>query len=374
MKEILSIDPPIAYTCASSWGSQIALTGDFKPETRYTVILAAAPAGANASRYPRPARLAAFVGDRGRGIWFDNDEGYLSTKGNRTLLAHTMNVGQVHVSVTRVYDDNLVAWRNADSRRSWSSINSFSRPLAERTIHLPAQKNVQHDVPIAIDELLPAGEARDGVYQVSVETNAQATDADNDSAGENERYGASASSLITLSDIGLTAKRTRTAIMVWAVSLRSAEPMAGVRARVYSDKNQLLGEATTGTDGIATVQPVQPASGESAEVVLADQLPPVKVEPLGPATPTAQLAAREPTSLTWLDLRRSSWELGGSDTGGRAYLRGGYEAFVYTDRGVYRPGEIVYLRDRPRTRRRGADRRVPRAVAIPPAGSSQLDQ
>ena len=36
-----------------------------------------------------------------------------------------------------------------------------------------------------------------------------------------------ASSMVTLSDIGLTAKQGRTAVTVWATSLRTAEPLAG---------------------------------------------------------------------------------------------------------------------------------------------------
>jgi uncharacterized protein YfaS (alpha-2-macroglobulin family) len=347
-KQVISVDPPVAFTCSSNFDSQIVLTGEFKPETRYTVTLAAGPAGVDAARYPRPGRLTAFVGDHERGVWFDNDEGYLSSKGNRTLVAHAMNVDEVHLSITRVYDDNLVAWRNAASGRRWTDVNAFARPLVERTIHLPNQKNVQHDLPIELDDLLPASPDRDGVYRVAVEMSRQNTGAEDDSDDDDEFGGSRASSLVTLSDIGLTAKRTRDGIVVWAASLRSAEPMAGVRARVYSDKNQLLGEATTDAEGIATISGVHPAKGETAAVVLADQIPAVGIEPLGPAMPTTEPSAtagpRAATGLTWLDLRRSSWDLGDADTGGRAYLRSGYEAFVYTDRGVYRPGETVHLR------------------------------
>jgi len=345
VKEILSIDPPIPFTCSSWNASSIVLHGDFQPETRYLVRLASGPKGADVARYPRPATLAVFVGDRGRGVWFDNDEGYLSAKGNRTLIAHTMNTEEVRLSVTRVYDDNLVAWRNAQGRGRAGNIDDFAKPLIERTIHLPAKKNVQHDVTISLDDLLPTGAERDGVYRICVQMNRPGTGSD-DEANDNgdTGWGSSASSLITLSDIGLTAKRTRDGMMVWAVSLRTAEPLAGVRARLYSEKNQLLGEATTDADGTATIEGVHPASGESPAVLLASQLPPMKIEPLGPETPTTKPSEAASSGLTWLDLRRSQWELGESDTSGGSYLRGGYEAFVYEDRGVYRPGETVHLR------------------------------
>src|SRR5205814_2353267 len=61
---------------------------------------------------------------------------------------------------------------------------------------------------------------------------------------------------------------------------------------------------------------------------------------------------------TWLDLSSTRWELGDTDTSGRPYLRSGYEAFVYTDRGVYRPGETVHLR----AIVRGPDQLAPRTT------------
>ncbi len=91
--------------------------------------------------------------------------------------------------------------------------------------------------------------------------------------------------------------------------------------RAYTDKNQLLGTATTGPDGLARLADFHPAPGETAAVVLAD-------------------ATGE---LTWLDLRRTAWDLADLDTSGRPYARAGLTAFVYADRGVYRPGETVHL-------------------------------
>ena len=57
-----------------------------------------------------------------------------------------MNVDALRVSVTRVYDNNLVEWRNAGRSYSWASIDDYGKPLAEKTIPLPREKNVQHDV------------------------------------------------------------------------------------------------------------------------------------------------------------------------------------------------------------------------------------
>ena len=143
---------------------------------------------------------------------------------------------------------------------------------------------------------------------------------------------------VTLSDIGLTAKQGRTAVTIWATSLRTAEPLAGVRVRLFSNKNQRLGQATTGADGLATIPIAPRAEGEEPSVILADR-------------PNAAFAkshrdcvASSGRDLTWLDLRSGKINFGETDTSGDAYLRNGHEAFIYTDRGVYRPGETIHLR------------------------------
>src|SRR5206468_9329069 len=114
-------------------------------------------------------------------------------------------------------------------------------------------------------------------------------------------------------------------VLVWAVSLARATPLEGVRVRVFSEKNQPLGDGITDGDGLARIELVSSASSEKPAVVVAE-------------------SASADMPLTWLDLRNTSWNLAGSDVGGRAYLRDGYEAFVYSDRGVYRPGETAHLR------------------------------
>ncbi|HTW95858.1 MAG TPA: MG2 domain-containing protein [Tepidisphaeraceae bacterium] len=332
LKQVLSISPAIPFTLQCD-DDEVEIDGQFRADTRYTVQIAAAPAGSDAAKYPLAGHLSAFVPDRQSGVWFDADQGYLSTGGNRAVVVHAVNIPAIRVSVTRVYDDNLVAWRNYGSKYDWDDLGNFSLPVAERTIHLPSQKNIPQNVRLALDDLLPASARRDGVYRISV-TPANESDDDDDDA---------ASAVVTLSDIGLTAKQTRDGVVAWAVSLRHATPMANVRIRVYSDKSQLLGQGITDGDGLAHIQNIHPNKDETVAVILADRLPAAGPVVLGPPSPAAKTAVA-PSDLTWLDVRNTAWEMGDSDTGGRAYLRKGYEAYVYTERGVYRPGETVHLR------------------------------
>src|SRR5207248_2473919 len=143
--------------------------------------------------------------------------------GNRTLMAHAVNEHDLRVTVTRVYDNNLVAWRNSANRYNWQNSDPYSRPVATRDIKLAADKNKQQDVRLSLDELLPADAPRDGVYHLALGAASTASD-DSEDAGyggyHHGRYGRPVTSaMVTLSDIGLTAKRGRTFVSVWATSL-----------------------------------------------------------------------------------------------------------------------------------------------------------
>jgi uncharacterized protein YfaS (alpha-2-macroglobulin family) len=332
LKPLFSVEPAVPFTVSSGYEG-VELRGAFQPATRYAIRIAKAPAGVPNKSCPRADTLSAYVPDHAPSLWFEHEEGYLGSAGNRSLLAHAINVSNARVTLTRIYDNNLVNWRNIRA-----GADSYDRSISSRDIKLPALKNKTQDVQLSLDDLLPADAPRDGVYLVGLESTATVTTG-NDDESDYRGYGRrQASSLVTLSDIGLTAKQGRTAVTVWATSLRTAEPLANVRIRLYSDKNQFLGQTTTGENGLAAISPGALAKGESASVIVADR----------PAADSSAIPFRGQPSfardLTWLDLRTGRVNFGDSDTSGAAYLRAGHEAFIYTDRGVYRPGETVHLR------------------------------
>lgn len=383
LRDLISTEPPVPVTITSDYDGA-TLHGAFEPGVRYAIKIAKAPVGSIGKRLPRPATLSVLVPDRSPGIWFEHEEGYLSAAGNREVLAHAVNYSDLRVRVTRVYDNNLVVWRTGERQRRATGPQSFGRPIATRDYHLPGEKNKTRDLRLSLDDLLPADRLNDGVYQIELRALRPGTKAthrleaeENDGAG----YEAQAATLVTLSDIGLSAKTAKEGVTVWATSLRTARPLSAVRVRLYSNKNQLLGEARTDAEGLAKVAGFTPAPGEQPAVVIADILGEPVSDPSSPlpalresgksgkeagdeiVRPLAP-AGREndalPRGLTWLDLTTSALSTSDLDLGGRAYLRQGFEALVYTDRGIYRPGETVHLR----AIIRGVDQTVPPAFPV----------
>ncbi len=336
LRPLISIEPKIPFQLESGY-RDVRLVGKFQPATRYAVTIAKSPAGSDPAKYPRGDTLSVFIPDCSPSLWFEHDEGYLGSRGNRALLAHAVNVTDLRVSITRVYDNNLVAWRNANikfGQTTESLAQDLGKPIASKKIHLAGKKNLTQDVTISLDDLLPADAGRDGAYRIDLaaEDAKQAASDQDDQIDDDERASNVASAMVTLSDLGICAKRTRDGISAWVVSLANAKPLTGVRIRAFSDKNQLLGVATTDENGLATIAGMNPAAGEDVEVLVADR------------TRDNHDVDQATGDLTWLDLRSSQLTFSDAETTGRAYLREGHEAFVYTERGVYRPGETVHLR------------------------------
>ena len=347
LRQVLSVEPAVKFNLAMD-DEGVALSGPFQPGNRYAVKIAKAAIGSDRKKFPRPDVLSAFVPDRSPQVWFEHAEGYLGSQGNRTLLAHAVNVGGFKVTVTRLYDNNLVAWRNTNNSHRWEDPNPLAVPVATKSIVLANVKNKLQDVRLSLDEVLPPDAPRDGVYRIGLSTDTEMAThwhrrhRGNISPDEDDSNNESASTIVTLSDIGLTAKQTRDGVHVWAVSLSTAKPMADVRIRAYSNKNQPLGEAKTDKDGLAVFAGIHAAPGEHAAVLLAE-IAESGSRLAWEAQQAADIALPQ-RGLTWLDLNGSEINFAGFDVAGKPYLHGGYEAFIYTDRGVYRPGETAHLR------------------------------
>ncbi len=125
-------------------------------------------------------------------------------------------------------------------------------------------------------------------------------------------------------DIGLTSFTGGDGLNVFARSLQTAQPMAGVEVVVLSRGNEPLGKAITAADGRASF-PAGLLKGRGAAE---------------PVAIMAQDAARKDFSR--LELTKAAFDLSDRGVDGRAQP-GPVDAFLYTERGVYRPGETVQL-------------------------------
>jgi alpha-2-macroglobulin len=125
-------------------------------------------------------------------------------------------------------------------------------------------------------------------------------------------------------DVALTTFTGRDGLNVFARSLQSAAPLAGLEIVLLSRGNEPLGKAVTAADGRAT-------------------FPPELLKGRGGAEPIAVMALDGgKQEFSRIELTKAAFDLSDRGIEGRDQP-GPVDAFLYTERGVYRPGETVQL-------------------------------
>jgi uncharacterized protein YfaS (alpha-2-macroglobulin family) len=150
-----------------------------------------------------------------------------------------------------------------------------------------------------------------------------------DSTGDDDTDSSAAQWVID-SDIGLTTFQGTNGMAVFARSYATARAISGVKLSLVARDNNVLATVTTNATGRADFDPgLFNATG-------GDQ-------------PVTVMAYGSGDDFTFLDLRRPAFDLTDRGVGGRD-MPGAVDAYLYTERGVYRPGETVQatamLRDR----------------------------
>jgi alpha-2-macroglobulin len=166
-----------------------------------------------------------------------------------------------------------------------------------------------------------------GAYVLIARDAAKAKD-DSDSEGEDSSE--RAAQWVIDSDIALTTFQGANGLAVFARSYATAKPLANVKLTLVARDNNVMATVATDADGRADFDPgfFKATGGDEPVVVMA-------------------YGAND--DFSFLDLRRPAFDLTDRGVGGRA-ASGPVDAFLYTERGVYRPGETVQavttLRDR----------------------------
>lgn len=302
----LTIEPGVRASVGQGdwWRRNSArVSGDFEPGVRYTLRFGEAMQGMNGARLGEDQTHTVIFAERKPGLRFSHPGDILNAAGAQQIQLETVNEGGLSVQLHRVHDNNLAAYLvRGSGLDGWQS-----RQTPDRTLTAPVWKTEIADtgtaeIPLDLSEALAAG--GQGVYRLRV------TGKTSESTIER---------LIVSGDLGLLARRHGRELLVWVTALDDARSIAGAEVEVFTPDRQIATRGATNSDGLLRLE--LPADLEN--------------DPLA-------LVARKETSLGVLTLQ-SARSFPAANTG-RAYLHEGNEAFVHTDRGMYRPGETVHVR------------------------------
>lgn len=261
--------------------------------------------------------------DRPAVVRFSGNGVILPRRDAEGLAITTVNVPAVDVSVSRVTDRALVfkqiteGYAAGEGRYEYVPYDEqpgeVGAPVFEGTLETPGPVNA------VVTTLLPLTEAvgrlEPGAYYVEIE--------DSRGAEQNRNAPARAGRWVIVTDLAMTAYRGSSGLDVTVRSIDNATPVSRATVRLIAQSNELLAELRTDRDGRVRIDPPLLAGTEGNR----------------PKLITVEGRSRD---FAVLDLDRAPLDLSSQPIGGRA-PRDGYEGFLYTERGIYRPGETVHV-------------------------------
>lgn len=283
----ISVEPKLPFRLVAN-NNNLEVHGDFENRSEYTVKINNGIASQNGflrNTYVQTVK----VPDLLPRIYFTDDTYFLPRKSDLNLNILTSNIENVGIGISKVYLSKLPTLVHRGELPIASTLNE----VISTTIPLKKYLTDKHA----------------GVFKVVVHS-------DKGRKGYAEQ-------LVLITDLGIVAKRIDKEIYVWVNSLDSLEPIRNATVQLINnqDKQVLLSKETDPTGYVR-----------------------FDIEPdLLSNEPEFLLTATKDDDFSLLQLQRHQFSTSGFDVYGTPYLKDGHEAFLYTDRSIYRPGETVNL-------------------------------
>lgn len=271
------------------------------------------------------------MADLAPSLRFSSRGAYLMRSGQKNLGLETVNVPRVQLRVGKVFDNNLVHMLsviqldpvqqqaspdeeycyeceeeydpNYSGRGGTTNFATFGRWLKSEELTVAAAKNELKKTPITFETI--DVERRPGLYLLEVSDLAQPW--------------LRASKWLIKTDLAITAKVGAAEVWTRVSSLATSDALEGVEVSLLGATNAVLDTARTDASGIAVFS--RPPNEESPVLV----------------------AAKKNDDYSFLTFNETLLPSSDFDVGGEDGVNHPYSAFIYADRGIYRPGDIVQL-------------------------------
>ncbi len=307
-------------TAISNEDQQICVEG-LKHGERYAIVLREGLPSAVGENLLKAADYEIYVRDRSPQAHFAGRAYVLPREGQEGAPLVTVNTAKVAIDVYRIGDRNLLPTVNRDdflkpidTSRAQEIETQDGQKVWSGSMDVASELN--QDITTEFPILKAVGKLDPGVYLVTARPWKEKTS----ESGEPEDMQL-ATQWMVVSDLGLTAISGEDGVHALVQSLGSAGAAAGVELKLVARNNEVLAVKTTGPDGRVDFDPgFARGKGGSAPGLL--------VATLG-------------GDYNFLNLTQNAFDLTDRGVAGRD-APAGLDAFLYTERGVYRSGETVF--------------------------------
>jgi len=303
----------------------LVVKGNFSGQENYTITISGNLAGVAGKELGKDYRHPVTFQTSQPTVAFVNQKSiYLSSQGSRDIALSLAQVPRIKVSIGKVYENNILRYlqdgkmydgfydEEADEYygSNYYDVNDnngniiFEREYDTKTLR---KKGNSHLLNLDLNDLDFDSQFK-GLYVITVSST--------------EKNWLKDSKIVSVSDIGLIARQGKNDVVVFANSIRNATTMEGVEVRFISTNNQVIHKATTNKDGMARFSNIDKNAPDFKMVLI-----------------TARLG----NDFNYMPYSQTQVNTSRFDVGGKRLGKLNYDAFIYGDRDLYRPGDTVHV-------------------------------
>jgi uncharacterized protein YfaS (alpha-2-macroglobulin family) len=323
VKSYVVLDPSRAFTLDAESKLSFKLKGKFEPGTAFHLTIKKGFESILGAKTQNDYDADIVIGNVTPSFRFGSSGSYMLLNGLRSVEIKTVNMSELKVRVSQVFQNNLVHFLNGG--RQYDSyygdeedegsyhyqkfrfyLGNYGRVIEEKKIAINNAINQEVTTLFDLSPFLQTDYK--GFYLIEIAK----TD-------ESWRW---TSKLVSLSDIGLIVKRSGQELITFAVGLNDNKPMSGVQVNLISTNNQTMASAKTDGDGLAKFYNFGDLSKNFTLKLV---------------------TAERGDDFNFINLSDYRVETSRFDVSGKNDMHGMFDAFLYGDRNLYRPGEKIYV-------------------------------
>jgi len=332
VREFVKLDPAISFAVETTDYGFTIHSDKFDVEKAYALTIKQGLRGKLGGLLKEDYNGGVGFGELEANISFTNTKAvYLSKKGAKNIEVQITNVPRVKIIISKIYENNLLMAQKY----------GYTPEDNEGAVDNFQYREISYDESGNSDEYGGGeGTLGDVIFEKEIDTRtlpksgagrilnlADFEDRLPDIKGiyhvvirSGQDYWVKDSRFISLSDLGLIARQAEDKLLVFTNSIKTAEGVSGATISLYAVNNQLIGTAPTDKDGVATIN-----------------IPGSEFSGFRPA----MIIAKTGDDFNYMPFGNTRVNTSRFDVGGKHNNPSGFDAFVYAERDVYRPGEKI---------------------------------
>jgi len=324
VKKQVTVEPAREFAVETT-REGFTLRGKFEPGQAFRLLIKKGLTSVLGGSTQNDYEATVLIGNVAPSFRFASESGvYMLQGGERTLEIKTVNIPRLAVRVSQVFQNNLVFFLDGGRyydyeydeggdeeggrqyRRKYRyHLSNYGRQLKYDTLTISGAANQEATTLFSLQPYLNNGYR--GFYLIEIANPAESW--------------RTTSKLVSISDLGMIVKQSANEVLVFVTNLVTASPVSGATVSLVSTNNQTITAVKTDGDGVARV-PEFRALARNWTLKLV----------------TAELE----NDFNFINLEDYRVENSRFDVGGKLSAQGVYDAMLYGDRNIYRPGERIF--------------------------------